>query len=115
MRILLSVLLAATVFGQVPAQFTNLQIFPKDISRQELMSAMRGYSFSLGVRCATCHVGRPDGSLEGMDFASDAKETKKTARVMLKMVQAMNHDYMEKLGAGKRVECQTCHHGLSKP
>jgi hypothetical protein len=121
MRLCFSALLSGmALLAQVPATFKNLQFYPKDTSRQELMAAMRNFSFSLGYRCVNCHVSpSPDGrgsSLEGMDFASDAKETKKTTRVMLQMVQAMNRDYLGKLGGtAKRVECITCHRGLSQP
>ncbi len=67
---------------------------------------MRGFCFSLGVRCEYCHAGK-------MNFASDEVQTKSTARNMLRMVAAINHDYIPK--SSVRVECVTCHHGLSRP
>jgi tetratricopeptide (TPR) repeat protein len=99
-------LLAAGARAQVPDKFTNLQVFPKDISSKELISTMRGFCFSLGVRCEYCHAGK-------MNFASDEVQTKSTARNMLRMVAAINHDYIPK--SAVRVECVTCHHGLSRP
>ncbi|HLW53719.1 MAG TPA: c-type cytochrome [Candidatus Angelobacter sp.] len=109
--------LAGTLAAQVPEKFTNLQYFPKDITREELIGIMRGFSFSLSVRCQYCHVGKEGGQLNEMDFASDEKDTKKTARTMLRMVDAINGDYIAKLGPQitARVQCVTCHHGLSKP
>jgi tetratricopeptide (TPR) repeat protein len=103
--------------AQVPDKFTNLQYFPKDISRQQLIGTMRGFSFSLNVRCEFCHAGKGGNKLEQMDFASDEKDTKKTARAMLRMVDAINQEYIAKLGraAPVRVECVTCHHRLSIP
>jgi tetratricopeptide (TPR) repeat protein len=103
--------------AQMPDKFTNLQYFPKTISRQELMGNMRGFSFSLGVRCQFCHVGKDGTKLDQMDFASDGKDTKKTARGMLRMVDAINQEYIAKMGrtAPIRVECVTCHHQLSIP
>jgi tetratricopeptide (TPR) repeat protein len=52
-----------------------------------------------------------------MDFAADDKETKKTARVMLRMVAAINQDYISKLPKTPpvQVQCVTCHHGLAQP
>jgi len=78
---------------------------------------MRGFSFSLGVRCQFCHAGKDGNKLEQMDFASDEKDTKKTARAMLRMVDAINQEYIAKMGrtAPIRVECVTCHHQLSIP
>jgi tetratricopeptide (TPR) repeat protein len=103
--------------AQVPEKFTNLQFFPKTTTRQELMAHMRGFSFSLGVRCQFCHVGKDGNSLANMDFASDEKDTKKTARAMLRMVADINQEYIAKMGrtAPVRVECVTCHRQLSIP
>jgi tetratricopeptide (TPR) repeat protein len=118
-KILLPVLSLAAVGAkaQVPDKFTNLQYFPKDVSRQQLIGTMRGFSFSLNVRCEFCHAGKGGNKLEQMDFASDEKDTKKTARAMLRMVDAINQEYIAKLGrtAPVRVECVTCHHRLSIP
>jgi tetratricopeptide (TPR) repeat protein len=109
-------LAAIAAQAQVPDKFTNLQYFPKTISRDELVGIMRGFSFSLNVRCQYCHAGKDGPNLE-TNFASDEKETKKTARAMLRMVDAINQEYIAKLGSKtpSRVECVTCHHGLSVP
>ena len=113
----LALRLAVAVAAQVPDKLTNLQYFPKDISRQQLIAAMRGFCFSLEVRCQFCHVEKAGNSLDQMDFASDEKETKRTARAMLRMVDAINQDYIAKMGrtAPVRVECVTCHHRLTTP
>lgn len=102
---------------QQPSELKNLQYFPKTISRQDLVGIMRGFAFSLGVRCQYCHAGKEGADLKDIDFASDEKETKKTARVMLRMVDAINQDYIAKLGSKttNRVGCVTCHHRLAKP
>jgi hypothetical protein len=113
-----ALLLAATAApAQVPDKFTNLQVLPKDIAPGDLMSMMRGFSFSLGVRCAYCHSGKDGSSLVAVDFPSDALETKKTARLMLRMVDAINREYVGKLTGqpASVVECVTCHRGLSRP
>jgi tetratricopeptide (TPR) repeat protein len=116
-RVMLLSMAALAAGAQMPDKFTNLQYFPKTISRQELMGNMRGFSFSLGVRCQFCHAGKDGNKLEQMDFASDEKDTKKTARAMLRMVDAINQEYIAKMGrtAPIRVECVTCHHQLSIP
>ena len=106
--------------AQDPTPWTakNLQHFPRDISRDDLVQRMRQFSFALGVRCEYCHVG--DGaSLQTMDFASDEKITKQKARVMLRMVAALNTSTLAALPArvDPRVEvtCATCHRGLALP
>jgi tetratricopeptide (TPR) repeat protein len=112
------VLLAAQFQGPPPK---NLQVLPKDLSRAEVVSRMRLIASGLGVRCEYCHVSTtgPDGR-EQNDFAADDKDTKKTARAMMKMVNDINDQYLI-AGMGKtltdrhRVSCVTCHHGLAKP
>lgn len=115
--------LAGMVFWTVPAaaqfpeKFTNLKVLPKDISRSELQSMMRGFAFALNVRCDHCHAEKVGGKKFEMDFAADDKEAKKTARVMLEMVAAINRDYISKVSDTPpiQVQCVTCHHGLTKP
>jgi len=103
--------------AQIPETFTHLEVLPKDIPRSELVSVMRSYASALGVRCAHCHVRAEAPDLEGADFASDAKEEKRTARAMMKMVLAINEQYLGPLKREPpvRVECVTCHRGLSSP
>lgn len=114
LAILLCTLPAA---AQFPDKFTNLQVLPKDISRADLQSTMRGFAFALNVRCEYCHVEKTGGKKSGLDFAADDKDTKKTARVMLQMVAAINHDYISKVPKTPaiQVQCVTCHHGLTEP
>lgn len=105
--------------GQIPDKFTNLKVLPKDISKQELQSTMRSFAFALGVRCEHCHVEKKAPG-KGFDFSADDKDTKKTARVMLQMVEAINRDYVGKIEKEDKippihVQCVTCHHGLTQP
>jgi hypothetical protein len=100
--------------GQAPPPPQNLQVLPKDISRQDLQATMRTFTAGLGVMCDHCHVTEPT-----RDFASDAKQTKKTARVMMQMTAHVNE--MIASGVGKpaadvtRVQCATCHRGKAIP
>lgn len=105
--------------GQIPDKFTNLKVLPKDISKQELQSTMRSFAFALGIRCEHCHVEK-QAPEKGFDYAADDKDAKKAARIMLQMVEAINRDYVGKLEkadklAPIRVQCVTCHHGLTQP
>jgi polyisoprenoid-binding protein YceI len=127
-------LLAVLVLGlgatfasaQVPEKFKNLEVLPKDISRKDLVQTMRGWASALDVRCGHCHVGGNPDTLEGVDFASDEKWEKRTARAMLRMVRAVESGYLQPLesrplapGAQAEPEvtltCATCHHGLRRP
>lgn len=110
----LVLLFILTASAQMPDKFTNLQVLPKDIAKNDLMQIMRGFSFSLGVRCEHCHVQKADKKI---DFPLDDKDEKKTARLMLRMVAGINGDYISKIGkpVPVQVQCVTCHHGLARP
>jgi tetratricopeptide (TPR) repeat protein len=102
--------------AQLPDKFTNLKVLPKDISKTELQSTMRGFAFALNVRCEHCHAEKPGGKKFEMDFAADDKEPKKTARLMIEMVATINRDYINKVSTTPiPVQCVTCHHGLTEP
>jgi tetratricopeptide (TPR) repeat protein len=95
----------------------NLKVLPKDISHDELIAIMRGFAGALGVRCTHCHVGQ-EGNPQSMDFASDDKEDKGTARQMLRMTEAINNDYVQKISGDDQagdVTCITCHRGQHEP
>jgi photosynthetic reaction center cytochrome c subunit len=109
----LSLLGLSAIAQQIPDTFTNLQTLPKTISRQELVTTMRGYVFALGVRCDHCHAaGKTPGSF---DYASDEKPAKLTARTMIRMTGDINHNYVASLTPPRTVECVTCHRGSTDP
>src|SRR5436309_15627197 len=72
---------------QPPPPLTNLQVYPKDIPRPELIATMQGFVQALGVQqqggCGFCHV----GTAPQFDFASDAKPAKTVARKMILMAR----------------------------
>jgi Photosynthetic reaction centre cytochrome C subunit. len=97
-------------------EFRNLQIFPQNLTHDELISNMRGFARALGTRCDHCHAANPPGSKEQFDFASDAKREKNAARAMLRMVRAVNAEYLSKVNPhGQMVTCNTCHRGHTVP
>ena len=81
----------------------NIQVL-KDVPPDQLMLTMQYIAASLGVQCNHCHV-------QGQNDLDD-KDTKKTAREMMKMVDQLNSTFFD----GKpRVSCASCHNGRSKP
>jgi tetratricopeptide (TPR) repeat protein len=99
--------------------YKNLQVLPKDIQQPALMKIMRGFSFSMGVRCSHCHARPESGNFADTDFSADEKPAKETARAMWKMVEQINGTILPAMpgldAASTTVSCKTCHHGLSKP
>jgi len=103
--------------GPQPAP-KNLQVLPKDTTRQQINPIMRGFTRALGVRCPYCHVGEEGADLSTFDFASDEKPTKKTARIMLQNLMETNTRLAsvgDKPAGEPRVSCWTCHRGETKP
>ena len=98
---------------------TNLKVLPKDIAPEELVKLMRGYAGALGVECTFCHVRVP--GQRRLDFASDAKDDKGMARIMIQMTQEINTTYMSQIHdpdampEDKHVTCGTCHRGHQMP
>ena len=100
----------APTFANPP--YKNLKVFPRDIQRAQLLTNMKFFSQSLGVRCTFCHVGDEGKPMSTFDFASDAKAKKLTARAMLEMAHKINKD---EFGGEMKVTCFTCHRGSTKP
>jgi hypothetical protein len=123
MRFRLAAVLLALVVGPVAGQWPpkphNLKVLPHDISVAALIDTMKGFTRALGVRCTYCHVGREEDPLSSYDFASDAQAPKEKARVMLRMVAAINADYLSALpqrhDPAVTVSCSTCHRGVPLP
>jgi hypothetical protein len=100
-------------------QFHNLQVLSPNITRDELIATMRGYTRALGTRCEHCHVQTATEPRQTFDFPSDAKPEKKVAREMMRMVRDINGNYISKLPHGSEappsVSCGTCHRGHTTP
>jgi thioredoxin reductase len=98
---------------------TNLKVLPKDISSDDLMKIMRGFTQQLGVHCNFCH--EVNAATKHPDFASDAKPEKNTARTMMLMTHEINQKYMAQIHDPdaapdqKTVSCGTCHQGHNMP
>ena len=105
---------------------TNLQVLPKDWTRQQVVQVMQAFTSGLGVGCNYCHA-EMAGAQPGangqipIDAASDDKQAKKTARVMMRMLNDVNAKLDAEMGKsttapnGMRVQCITCHRGAAIP
>lgn len=110
----------AQVQGRFPPDsLTNLKYFPRTIAFRDLLDTMKLFTRALGVRCTYCHLGDEGRPLASYDFASDLKGSKRKAREMLRMVRAINDQYLAnlevRLDPPVRVQCVTCHRGVDAP
>ena len=95
-------------WNSVPIHFTNLEVLPETIERDELILHMRTISRALGVRCGHCHDMRTE------DYAADSTEAKIMARAMMRLVRDYNALTSQRPDA-TAVTCYMCHRGQAKP
>lgn len=114
-----------------PSEFKNLKVLPPTTTRDQLIPIMKAFASGLGVKCNHCHVVTKTEPKEELDFASDAKEEKRVARVMMQMTHQINHEWLERVEAAEghaetsapaemnhetpKVMCWTCHRGKIEP
>lgn len=94
--------------GQV---FKNVQL-GKETPAGMFLNSMDIYGRALSVGCSFCHIAN--------QFDSDSLRAKKTTRIMIGMVGAINTEQLSKLPAGRggqtpRIGCTTCHRGNQTP
>jgi hypothetical protein len=107
-----------------PAPLENIQVLPKTMERPQVVMLMQNINKALGVQCTYCHVERA-GAQPGangqipIDPPKDDKDTKKKARVMMRMVGQINDTLGGQLAKPAsevvRVQCVTCHRGSAIP
>jgi hypothetical protein len=101
----IALILPLPLFAQT--QFKNVQQL-KSLTPIQLSRTMQMMSASLGTNCAFCHVRKG----EELDFASDDKHEKVTARNMMAMTTKINADFFN---ARPVVSCNSCHRGAEHP
>jgi hypothetical protein len=133
---MLSACLAVSAFAQTPAAQeshggqaphhheqpapTNLKVLPKSTTGEQVHDLMHQWEASLGAECSTCHAADPKNigpnGKPRLNFADDSKPEKNTARLMYKMVEDINTNYVGKVeNSGVAVACGTCHRGHLDP
>lgn len=98
----------------------NLKVLPRNLTGQQVHEIMEKWEAELGAKCSTCHAADPKNlgpnGRPRLNFADDSKEEKRTARVMLKMTEDINANYIAKVdSSGEGVSCGTCHRGHLGP
>jgi hypothetical protein len=99
---------------------TNLKVLPKNLTGQQVRDIMEGWEGELGSHCNTCHTANPNdigpNGRPRLNFADDTKPEKSTARLMFKMTEDINQNYVSMVeSAQTKVSCGTCHRGHIKP
>ena len=106
--------------GQPHPAPTNLKVLPKTLTGEQVHEIMEGWEAALGAHCNTCHTADPKiigpNGRPPLDFADDSKPEKSTARLMFKMTEDINRNYVSMVdNSGAPVTCGTCHRGHLGP
>jgi Photosynthetic reaction centre cytochrome C subunit len=135
---LLAAAFTATTFAQAPAPPqqpaegapaphhheepapTNLKVLPKTMTGEQVHELMHKWEAALGTECSTCHTADPNNigpnGKPRLNFADDSKKEKAAARIMYKMVEDINTQYVNMIdNSGVPVTCGTCHRGHLSP
>jgi hypothetical protein len=99
---------------------TNLQVLPKNLTAEQVHDIMHKWEAALGANCSTCHAVDPNRTGPNgrpvLNFADDSKPEKRTARLMYKMTENINENYVSMVeNSGQPVTCGTCHRGHVTP
>jgi hypothetical protein len=99
---------------------TNLKVLPKNLTGEQVHEIMEKWAGSLGTHCDHCHKADPNNigpnGRPRLDFADDSKPEKATARLMFKMTEDVNQNYVSMVdNSGAPVTCGTCHRGHPSP
>ncbi len=102
---------AATAKGQTAGEFfKNVTTSTlKGLTPSDFLGAMGVMTAAVGYDCSNCH---PGAGTDAMDWVTDAKPEKRTARKMVEMVATINK---ENFGGAQMVTCWTCHHQADRP
>ena len=98
----------------------NLKVLPKTMTGEQVHQLMHQWEAALGTECTTCHAVDPNRKMPNgrpaLNFADDSKPEKNTARLMYRMVEDINKNYVSMVeNSGVPVSCGTCHRGHLDP
>jgi len=99
---------------------TNLKVLPKTMTGEQVHDLMHKWEAQLGTECSTCHAADPTkigpNGKPRLNFADDSKKEKQAARLMYKMTEDINGNYVSMIeNSGAPVTCGTCHRGHLTP
>lgn len=98
---------------------TNLKVLPKTMTGEQVHELMHEWEAALGTKCGTCHASDPNkigpNGRPMLNYADDSKSEKSTARLMYRMMEDINKNYVSMVENAEPVTCGTCHRGHYDP
>jgi hypothetical protein len=100
-----------------PDKLVNVEILPKTMGPDEVITLMKSYNASLNVDCVFCHKGQIGKPWSTYDFTDTSKKRHETARLMMRTTNELNEKFKDlgDMGEETKVTCATCHRRSRHP
>ena len=100
-----------------PEALHNIEVLPKDITPDALITLMKAWNASLNVDCVFCHKGQVGKPWSTYDFTDTTKKRHEVARLMVKSTTGLNEAFKDLGEADEpvKVTCATCHRRSRHP
>jgi hypothetical protein len=100
-----------------PDKLVNVEILPKDMAPDAVITLMKAFNASLNVDCVFCHKGQVGKPWSTYDFTDTSKTRHETARLMMRTTNELNEKFKDlgDMGEETKVTCATCHRRSRHP
>jgi Photosynthetic reaction centre cytochrome C subunit len=100
-----------------PDKLVNVEILPKDMAPDAVITVMKAYNAALNVDCVFCHKGQVGKPWSTYDFTDTSKKRHETARLMMRTTDELNEKFKDlgDMGEELKVTCATCHRRSRHP
>jgi hypothetical protein len=100
-----------------PDMLHSIEVLPKDITPDALITLMKAWNASLNVDCVFCHKGQVGKPWSTYDFTDATKKRHEVARLMVKSTAGLNEAFKDLGEADEpvKVTCATCHRRSRHP
>jgi hypothetical protein len=100
-----------------PDKLVNVEILPKTMAPDAVITLMKSYNEALHVDCVFCHKGQVGKPWSTFDFTDTSKKRHETARLMMRTTQELNEKFKDlgDMDEDVKVTCATCHRRSRHP
>ena len=100
-----------------PDKLVNVEILPKTMAPDDVITLMKAYNAALNVDCVFCHKGQVGKPWSTYDFTDTSKTRHETARLMMRTTGELNEKFKDlgDMGEETKVTCATCHRRSRHP
>ena len=78
-----------------PDKLVNVEILPKDMAPDQVITVMKAFNAALNVDCVFCHKGQVGKPWSTYDFTDTSKKRHETARLMMRTTNELNEKFKD--------------------